>query len=236
MNNKGILSFIGSGNAFNELLGNNSCYIQNNDNLFLIDCGSSVFHNLLESSILKNIKKIDILITHTHPDHIGSLGDLIFYCKYALSIKPSIYFPDISFLSSLLDLMGVSKIYYHIYKQNPSISFEKIDVCHVSSMMSYGYILNYENKKIYYSGDSKCIPTKVLHNLDNIEYFYQDTSSINNENNPHMSLEELTKEIPKYYRNKVYCMHLDKDFDIEKATNLGFNVVNNEFKRRNYGY
>ncbi len=79
-----MLQFLGIGSAFNTTLGNTSAYYKLGDVLILVDAGGMIFHTLLSKGLLKDIRKIDILITHMHPDHVGSLGDLIFYAYYSM--------------------------------------------------------------------------------------------------------------------------------------------------------
>jgi ribonuclease BN (tRNA processing enzyme) len=88
-----LLNFVGYGSAFNSKQCNNSVYIKKNHHLIVIDCGGTVFHQLMNLKLLDDITKLDIIITHTHTDHIGSLGDLVFYSHFVLKIKPNIYFP-----------------------------------------------------------------------------------------------------------------------------------------------
>lgn len=47
------LKFLGRGAAFNLIEGNNSAFFMENNELFLIDCGESIF----ESIITNNLKK-----------------------------------------------------------------------------------------------------------------------------------------------------------------------------------
>ena len=84
-----VLNFLGRGSAFNINEGNTSAYFYSNGELFLIDCGESVFEKIIRNYLLDNIKAINILITHTHGDHVGSLGSLILYCFYNLDINLS---------------------------------------------------------------------------------------------------------------------------------------------------
>ena len=76
------LKFLGRGSAFNVEEGNTSAYYKSKNDMLLIDCGSDVFKKIVKKHLLDNVYDLYIAITHSHPDHIGSLGDLIFYCYY----------------------------------------------------------------------------------------------------------------------------------------------------------
>ena len=68
------LKFLGRGAAFNPKEGNNSAYFIENNQLFLIDCGENIFERLVENGLLESVESINLMITHTHSDHVGSLG------------------------------------------------------------------------------------------------------------------------------------------------------------------
>lgn len=70
------LQFLGRGASFNPKEGNNSAYFIENRQLFLIDCGESIFERLVENGLLEDVDAINLMITHTHSDHVGSLGTL----------------------------------------------------------------------------------------------------------------------------------------------------------------
>lgn len=235
-----MLSFVGCGSAFNTELGNNAAFIKEGNILFLIDCGSSTFSRIQTIGLLKDVEQVVVLVTHTHPDHIGSLGDLIFYCYYAVGrvAEPSVHLfvPDGLQVRHLLNMMGVKENKYRLipftdkasfHHRNVCFQFEAVEVNHVEYLKSYGYIIHYENKTIYYSGDCKEIPEPILDKLHKKEFdqFYQDTCKADYEGNPHLSLKKLEKLIQPHVRNRVFCMHLDQDFSFEEAENLGFNVV-----------
>ena len=88
------LKFLGRGAAFNPKEGNNSAYFVENNQLFLIDCGESIFERLVESGLLESVESINLMITHTHSDHIGSLGSLAMYSFYALHKPLNIILPE----------------------------------------------------------------------------------------------------------------------------------------------
>lgn len=235
-----MLKFIGSGSAFNTALGNNSAYYKKASSLLLLDCGSSVFSRIRRLDLLDNINKLYILITHLHPDHVASLGDLIFYVFYAMKMKAAVYTPDTENLSQLLKYMGVKDEVYDLIKlegeheiidENLQITVQACKTIHTESLNSYGYLMNMEGSKLFYSGDSREIPSDIIKLLGqgHLDRLYQDTCGYDFEGNPHMSFDSLCAAIGMELRSKVYCMHLDEDFDRTKALEKGFNVVRNEF-------
>ena len=50
--------------------------------MILIDCGETIARKIIKEYILDGIEELYILISHTHSDHIISLGTLLFYSKY----------------------------------------------------------------------------------------------------------------------------------------------------------
>jgi len=232
------LKFIGSGSALNTSLGNNSAFIKEGKSLLLIDCGSTTFSRMQELSLLDDINNIYVLITHRHPDHISSLGDLIFYANYTLRISITILTPEKNNITKLLKYMGVERGLYNIiqltkqYKlinEDFEVGISFVQVSHVAYLECYGYILDYRNIKIYYSGDANDVPKEVLNEFyeKKINYIYHDVCSYEYTDNLHMYIQKLCIFFSKENRNRVFCMHYDEGFDKQKALQLGFMLVKN---------
>lgn len=223
------LRMIGRGSAFNIELGNNNAYIQHDNNVLLIDCGSTTFNRLLTSGFLDRVDNLSVLITHFHPDHVGSLGDLVFYMYYIKKQKISIMFPHADKVITYLEAVGINQDLYNVYQLDNKLTFKFDDTYlieitpqetqHVNNLKCYGYFFKDENKHFYYSGDSNMIPDNVLNMLfeGKLDRLYQDTCVADYDGNVHLSLRKLCELIPKEHREKVWCMHYDKGFSIGDA-------------------
>lgn len=232
-----MINFIGTGSAFNTELGNTSAFIKNNTSLLLIDCGGTVFHNLQKLKLLEGVENLYIIITHMHPDHIGSLGDVVFYSYYILKQRPTILFPKKQLIDGFLKSVGVGSKMYRLNglnlteindKKLGDFRIEFISVTHViDTMPAYGFLMNFGGKEFYYSGDSNNINNEIIDKMKHgeITRIYQDTCGLDYEGNGHLSLKKLCEIIPKEFRNKIYCMHLDKYITEQKIEDEGFNTV-----------
>lgn len=232
------LNFLGRGAAFNPKEGNNSAFFIDNNDLFLIDCGESIFERIIEYKILENVNSINVMITHTHSDHIGSIGSLVMYCFYALKKNVNIILPEnpkyLKNIKNILDSFGcvessykfcVESSYDNKYKIFNTIRF--IETKHCTELNCYGLVFNTDNGIVYYSGDTKNTDSlkKILESSDKIDKIYIDVSTINTLNNVHTYIGELSETIPNSLKEKVYCMHINNDECIDVAKKLGFNVV-----------
>lgn len=224
-----VLKFLGCGSAFNPVLGNTSAYFTRENSLFLIDAGESVFKNLFEKELLKEYEEIYILITHAHADHVGSLASIISYTYYVLEKKVVVIHPNDT-LIGLLKKMGVGQETY-VYEQKERLTvngivIDAVTVKHAADMECFGYIIQIQDDRIFYSGDSYELPRKVVEEFmdGRIQLIYQDTAEFETGRLSHCPLKTLEKEIPAEHRNRVYCMHFTNDFT-EKISEKGFRYV-----------
>lgn len=228
------LSFLGVGSGLNPLDGNTSAFIKyDNDKLILFDCGGDIYTRLIQFNILDNLSEINIIITHLHDDHVGSLSSLIYDLYYIRHIIPTIYYPGKN-LDTILKIFGNHEgVQYKLIQPNNRVNIYdnfSIEKCivnnHYENMDCYSYLIKYNDRDIYYSGDSNSLNDTVyeLLNRDNVT-IYQDVSLCNVKS--HLYYNDLISSIFLIdNRKKIFCMHLD---DINKANSilkpLGFNVV-----------
>lgn len=237
-----MLNFVGIGSAFNTKLGNNNAFIKKEDELFLIDCGSTNFSRLVQFGLLKDVKKITVLQTHLHADHVGSLGDLVGYAFHVIEpkqeVKVTLLTPTTltADVKAILEKEGVPESQYvsieiedeYTHRDLLGItSIKPIVVQHVPHLKCFAYLMQIDGKTVYYSGDCNMVPEEILVEMlgGKIDVFYQDTSKVDVDGNVHLSLRKLTELIPHELRHKVFCMHLDESFSREEAVDLGFQVV-----------
>ncbi|MDD4809542.1 MAG: MBL fold metallo-hydrolase [Bacilli bacterium] len=221
-----MLTFLGKGSCFNTKLTNTSAYYKKDGYLLLIDCGETVFKKIIDTNLLDNITKIDILITHFHSDHIGSLPSLLFYFELIFSIKPTIIYPEKDQMIKFLTLSGNDSNCYLLKTPDEFNEYKIKDIkqVHAKHINTYGYLIHLNNQVIYYSGDAKTIRDDILKMFmnDEINYFYQDVST--HDIPAHLRLEGLVAIIPVEKRSKITCMHFNDEETEAAALKNGFSV------------
>lgn len=231
------LTFLGRGAAFNYKEDNNSAYFIEGTELFLIDCGESVFRKIMENNLLNGINKINILITHTHSDHVGSLGSLLTFTYFALKQQVNIIVREDKRNASSIELVLKSfgcpngsytyvseKEYDNKYQFFNKIRY--IDAIHSEELDCSSILFSTLEGTIYYSGDSKDEEIiKSLIKKDNINKLYIDVTNDIYSANVHLHIDRLNTITPLSIRNKIYCMHFNNDNCIKQALDYGFNIV-----------
>lgn len=221
-----MLNFLGIGGAFVSELKNCAAFYKDKNSLILIDCGENIYDEITKNSLLEDVSKLIIIITHFHTDHVGSLGTLLFYCDKLGILDVNIIYPNKESLSNLLILFGVQKCSYKIF--SPS-EFEFLNIREFkqehSFMEAYGYLIELSGKNIYYSGDTKIVPNEIVNMFfqGRIDYFYEDIRK--DKNDYHISISELNEIIPFNKRKNIYCMHFNNRSELDYVISNGYNVV-----------
>lgn len=235
------LKFLGTGSGFNPSLGSTSAYFIEGDTLFLIDCGESAYGRIMELNLLDGIKCVNLFVTHTHSDHIGSVGSLLLECKHIRNIAFNLicspneeHFADII---AILNAFGGRSSYSvispdnieNVYKSFNKVCYEKAN--HVSQISSYNLVFYTDEGAVYYSGDCADMgyaDILIMSGLK-IKAMYFDVSG-DTENKFHLPIVTLYRLIPEAFRTRIYCMHLDSEKCIFMAKSMGFNVATAETK------
>lgn len=232
------LKFLGRGSAFNVKEGNTSAYFIEEDQLFLIDCGEDVFAKLKQKSLLSGVRAVNLMITHTHSDHIGSLGSLVLYLYTVLHRPLKIILPDNEeyrkLVRQILEGFGCIEEMYDLaldtqlddkFKSFSGVRYVK--TWHCPEIMSFGLIFTTKEGLVYYSGDTKEIKNLhyLLSNGVQIAKAYVDASSVRKSNGTHLFVGNLAMAVPEDLRKRIYCMYFNDESCIQMALGYGFSVV-----------
>ncbi len=234
-----MLKFIGTGDLANVKLGNTSCYYKSENEILLIDIGILNFKTLIESDILKDVNVVNIIITHSHPDHIGALASTIYYLEYWLKIKNiNIVVPNDlqkNDIHTFLQIQGVENNEYNFINANEfkmnNIKSVAFDLVKHSNVKSFAVTINfYENKEIFV-GDNNDVDflTKNLELINKNDLIYTDVSSLNS--SVHLNIDVFINLVPESKRKNVVCMHFENDDIKERLRGLGFQIAENDIKK-----
>jgi len=234
------LTFLGRGAGFNPVEGSTSSYFLDNGELFLIDPGESVFHTLVAKKILDSVSALSVLITHTHSDHVGSLGSLLLYASVVKKFKTNIitdknmaFAPNIS---TLLKIYGVPEKMYQFadssafdnrYSQFSKVRY--IKTFHCEELETCAILFETSGGLVFYSGDIKD-PAPIMEIIKSgkkIDKIYLDSNNDPNPNPYHLRLKEIYDVAPPELRSRIYCMHFSSSQCMDDARAFGFNVVEN---------
>ena len=119
-----ILNFIGTESGFGN--NNNSAYIEIDNEFILIDCGFTVFKQLKEKIDFKKYNKINVIITHLHNDHCGSLSQLILYLWFIYGKKTNII-TKCKNIKTYLEITGTTEEAYEITDRYKDLIFIKTE-------------------------------------------------------------------------------------------------------------
>jgi phage metallo-beta-lactamase superfamily protein len=221
---------LGFGSSFNsQEYGNNSWYFVRRNQVFMIDCGSTVFNTFKEKRLDK-YDLVNVIITHLHTDHVGSLGTLIEYLFYVKGNKLNIII-DIHLrkdLRTLLSISGIEENMYNLVTNNyenkevyhSDIGITFLEIGHVPQLQSYSLLIDFwdTKKRIYYSGDANDLPNPLtIFNKSelSVDHVYMDYSI---KGNPvHLSTEQPLKQLAEWFSDStIHLMHLDNYIEIYK--------------------
>ncbi|MBP5180458.1 MAG: MBL fold metallo-hydrolase [Clostridiales bacterium] len=222
-----MLSFFGRGSAFSDK--NNCAFFRSGDKLVLIDCSVTAF-NKVKSMPLDGITGIEILVTHTHSDHVNGVAMLIDYMWFVKKIPVTVIAPsedvrkDLQYLLHRLD--GCELEWYTLViasEYNAPYIKAVIPTTHSQQLTGrcFGYNLDVDGTNVVYTGDSNTIePFKPY--ISSGTELYMETSFYKSD--VHMHIDDQIAFIKEFVNDgvSVYLMHLDDEARIlEKIYGTG---------------
>lgn len=213
-----MLNFLGSDSGFGD--NNNSAYIEINNKLIIIDCGITVFNIIKKKFDFNKYKEIQIIITHLHNDHAGSLSQFILYLWYVYNIQAHII-SSCSNMKEYLKFTGTPDESYTLTNICENIEFIKTE--HVKELDCYGFRLTINNKKLVYTGDTSTLNPFMPYIMEADELYVD----ISKNGGVHLKYDDVVDELRniKSKGTKVYLMHIDDREYIEKKAKEEFYVV-----------
>lgn len=210
-----ILKFLGSDSGFG--INNNSAYIEEKGKLTIIDCGFTVFTQIKKKFDLNKYKEINVIITHLHNDHAGSLSQLILYSYFIFNKKVNVI-SMCSKIKEYLNITGTPEDAYTLYNKFENVEFIRTE--HTRYLDSYGFKLCVNGKKIVYTGDTNILEPFIKYTND-IDELYVDVSRYGG---AHLKIDDVIEKLREIKKKniKIYLMHIDDRKYIDEK-------INNEF-------
>lgn len=202
-----------------------SLAIEVNDRLYWFDAGESCSYTAhLMGVDLLNVS--DIFISHTHMDHVGGLGNLLWNIRKLSKVTgklPSydgvrVYIPNLETYNAILTILknaeGNYKTEYQTLVKQVSDSTllknEDVEVVarhtfHLpkkgDDWQSFSFRITAEDKKIIYSGDVK--------SLEDLQEFLEDGCDVFLMETGHHKAEDVCKQIVEneYKVKEIYFLH-----------------------------
>jgi phosphoribosyl 1,2-cyclic phosphodiesterase len=226
------IRFLGAGSAFNFTHGNTAALV---DGSILIDCGFTVPAELKRIGKLDRIT--DIVITHSHSDHMGGLETLGFMYFFTYKRRPRLWmFEDLwpSLKNGMCRLQSDHgapveaslETYFDVYLvdiardistgfpagDNEEFPITAFSTAHVESMLSASLVLGGE---VLYTGDVRsfsevadiCGEFRLKAVFHDCQLFDADMGNV------HPYIGDLLKEIPKKLKSKTWFVHYGEDFE-----------------------
>ncbi len=196
------------------------------DDELLVDIGNGIVKRLEQSGHkIENIK--NCFITHLHGDHFGDIPFLMLYkVMNKIQTLTCIYGPEgieerVGQLFELLfpgdweRVQGLANVKFIEVKENQSIKIEPettitvLEVEHGDCKPAYGYIVEKNNKKLGFSGDSIYCES-ISQMIKQSDLSVLDMSFVDARKN-HMGLEDILNIMEIYPNKKIATTHMKEE-------------------------
>lgn len=149
---------MGFGGAFEPQWGNSSVLIERENDSLLLDCGYTVYPDLMEADLLSIPDAI--LLTHLHNDHCGSLANLLLHRVYVEKRSPiPIAVPDHDMLKEVREFLSLqmgslsSYVEFMLVDELEGVKALETTGLHSKGYRTYAFVFQNDKGRIIYSGD-----------------------------------------------------------------------------------
>lgn len=229
------LEFLGRGAAFNPALGNTSACLREGGKLLLLDCGETVFAELIRRGLLDGVSEVFAAVSHLHSDHCGSLGTLAHYCEFRLKTRLHLVVPEHAAyrgqLDTLMRLFGAEPgKQYDMVPAGSDLgfsAFERLDIVptrHAAGMHCFSFIMETAGGGVFYSADTHTEEPFVafMRTHPDFERAYVETTNAAGAVSVHLLMDRLAEVVPPELRSRVCLMHFANAACMEAGRKLGF--------------
>ena len=212
------LNFLGSDAGFGKE--NNSAYIEIENKLILIDCGFTVFEKAIEKFNLKKYDDIEIIITHLHNDHAGSLSQIILY-SYSICNKKVRVISGCEHIEDYLSFCGTPKDAYELLTGTENIIM--IETEHTPYLDAFGFQMMINGNNIIYTGDTKTFNPFIPY-INEADELYIDVSK---GGGAHIKIDDIYEKLKEIKANgtSIYLMHIDDKNYVSNYIHGEFEIV-----------
>lgn len=211
-----MLEFLGRDTGFGNV--HNSAFFRKGSRLVLLDCSMTVFEKAKEL-VTPETEAVDILVTHTHSDHISGVAMLCTWCFFEKHVPVTVVAPseavrgDLEFFMKRLD--GLEDEWFRLISvENYKEPWFKaaIPTSHTPQLEGrcFGYCLEVEGRNVVYTGDT-CTLKPFAPYLTEGTCFYTEASA--NRSGVHMYIDDILSFVGENLSEnvEVFLMHLDDE-------------------------